>query len=408
MKQHAVETRGSFDARLPWKMLGWLLLAQISVALVGRGLAPLGPLIATDLQLSNAQVGLLPSFLFLGQMLVSIPSGILVDRVGSRRLLLGVCFLLSISYLMGALISSYVLLLVFVMIGGMAYGTMHPVTNRSILLWFPAKRGIAMGIKQMGITFGSALAAIAILPIGVATNWRFAMGISCLILLVNGIVAHRFYQEKGMEVKQTIDSKPVIANLIEAVRNKPLLMMSIIALILNGAQMSLNMYLLFYINNELLFGLAIAGTMFVLSEVGGSIGRIVWGTISDLFFKGSRFAVMLMIISIACIGNVTMSFLISDTPLWLLAIIVFTLGLAVSGFNGLWMNIATELTPKEQAGVASGITLTVGSIGVILIPPLFGFVIDMSGGFKLAWLFIAGLLLIASVLLLILRKARSF
>jgi MFS family permease len=387
-------------------------LAAISTSsgcISGKRVRPLGPLIADDLQLSNAQVGLLPSFLFLGQMFVSIPSGLLVDRIGTRKLLLWVCLLLGSSYFIGSLVSNFITLLIFIMIGGMAYGSMHPVTNRGILFWFPKKRGTAMGIKQMGITFGSALAAIAILPLAVATSWRLAMGVSCLLLIVSGIISYRFYQERKLEVKMgNGQNKSLMTDLLEVVKHRPLLLISIVAFILNGSQMSVNMYLLFFIKNELLFSLAIAGTMFVFSEVGGSVGRIVWGVISDTFFRGSRFAVMLLITFIACAGSAMMAFLSESTPVWLLLILVFTMGLAVSGFNGLWMNIATELTPKEQAGVASGVSLTIGSMGVILVPPLFGLTVDMSGSFELAWQFMAGLMVIASIVLLGLRKMRSF
>jgi ACS family hexuronate transporter-like MFS transporter len=78
------------------------------------------------------------------------------------------------------------------------------------------------------------------------------------------------------------------------------------------------MYLIFFIRDELLFSLAIAGTMFVIFEVGGSVGRIVWGTISDTSLKGSRFAVMMVIIIIACMGSAMMAFRSINTSIWLL------------------------------------------------------------------------------------------
>lgn len=74
-----------------WWMLGLLLAAQVGVALVGRSLGPLAPLTQDDLSLSKAQVGMLPAAMFLGQGLISLPAGFLVDRHGSRRLLLGLC-----------------------------------------------------------------------------------------------------------------------------------------------------------------------------------------------------------------------------------------------------------------------------------------------------------------------------
>ena len=37
------------------------------------------------------------------------------------------------------------------------------------------------------------------------------------------------------------------------------------------------------------------------------------------------------------------------------------------------MNIALELVPKEQTGLSSGFSITLGSMGVIVVPPSFGF-----------------------------------
>ena len=399
-----------FEPNLAWRMLGWLLLAQILVALVGRGIAPLSPFIAEDLGLTNAQVGLLPSALFAGQMLVSIPSGLLVDRMGTKKLLFIVCLMLGASYMVATLLESYVLILLCIVLGGMAYGTMHPVTNRGILYWFPQRRrGMAMGIKQMGITFGSALAAIVLLPIAIGSGWRIAMVGACLLLILAGALSYVNYKERSIQQKEGSESaKSLFVQVMDVAKNRSLVIISLVALIINGSQMSLNIYLLFYVGNELLFGLAIAGTMFVLSEVGGSVGRVVWGTISDTFFGGSRFAVMFILTIIGFGGSLSMTFLEPTTPVWLLGLLIFILGFAVSGFNGLWMNIATELTPPEKAGLASGFSLTIGSVGVIVFPPVFGMISDINHSFIASWMFMAGVMLLAALLLLVLRKMRKF
>jgi MFS transporter, ACS family, hexuronate transporter len=203
MYKEARLTDSRHNSRLGWQMLGLLLMAQILVALVGRGVAPLSPLIAEDLTLTNAQVGFLPSALFAGQMLVSIPSGLLVDKMGTKKLLFIVCLILGLSYSLAALFSSYFVILLFIVIGGMAYGTMHPVTNRGILFWFPQRqRGMAMGIKQMGITLGSALAAAALLPLAAIWGWRPALLAACLVLIGAGAFSYLNYKENPLQKKK--------------------------------------------------------------------------------------------------------------------------------------------------------------------------------------------------------------
>jgi len=261
----------------------------------------------------------------------------------------------------------------------------------------------------MGITFGSALAAIVLLPLAAVTGWRIAMVAACVALILAGAISYLKYTESPLkDINKVKDSDSIFIRVKNIAKTKPLVLISIIAFIINGSQMSLNVYLLFYIGNELLFGLAIAGTMFVLSEIGGSVGRIVWGTISDRFFDGSRFVVMFILTIIALGGSLSMILLEPTTPVWILAVLIFILGFAVSGFNGLWMNIATELTPPEKAGLASGFSLTIGSMGVMVLPPIFGWIADANGSFIASWVFMGSLMMVATGLLILLRRMRRF
>src|SRR5699024_7633231 len=155
---------------------GWLLATQVLVAFVGRSVSPLGAVIGEDLDLTKAQIGMLPAALFLGQAFVSIPAGFLVDRMGTRRMLLLVAVVLGGGFIAMTFTSLFAIVLVSIAIAGFGYGSGHPATNRGIILWFPIeKRGTAMGIKQMGVTFGSALAALLLLPVASAWGWRPAI-----------------------------------------------------------------------------------------------------------------------------------------------------------------------------------------------------------------------------------------
>ena len=91
----------------PWRMLTWLLIAQIMVAFVGRSLAPLGVLIGDDLTLTKAQIGMLPAALFLGQSLVAIPAGFMADRIGSKKLLFLLSLCLGLSFILMTVTSIY-------------------------------------------------------------------------------------------------------------------------------------------------------------------------------------------------------------------------------------------------------------------------------------------------------------
>ncbi|WP_079526234.1 MFS transporter [Halobacillus hunanensis] len=386
----------------PWKMLLWLLMAQIMVAFIGRSLGPLGVLIEEDLSLSKAQVGLLPSALFLGQALASIPAGFVTDRVGSRPLLLVLSLCLGTSFLVMTLQSAFWLVLLLVMIGGLGYGGMHPTTNRGIIYWFSQKqRGTAMGIKQMGITFGSALSAILLLPLAASYGWRPVVFIACLGLVVIGLIAFLLYRDPSQQAvkKEKPTFRSVYSSILSMVKNKALLLVSFSAMGVNGSQMCLNTYLVLFAYEQLGFSIVLAGMLLVVSEVGGSLGRVGWGVISDRLFDGKRLIILVFIACITLVASVVVAFIPAGTPFWLLVPIFLVFGFSVSGFNGIWMNLASELVPKEQAGLSSGFSITLGSIGVILIPPLFGVLVDQHQSYTLGWLLISGIMVVVLLIL---------
>ncbi|WP_088006093.1 MFS transporter [Indiicoccus explosivorum] len=387
----------------PWHMLGWLLAAQIMVAFVGRSLAPLGVLIEEDMSLTKAQIGLLPAALFLGQSATAIPAGFLVDRVGSKKLLFLLSLTLGLSFMFMTISNIYWLVLLLVVIGGVGYGTMHPTSNKGIIYWFPHKRGTAMGVKQMGVTFGSALSALLLLPIATVWGWRPALFGACVLLIIAGTVAYKFYQDAPHE--ENLDSKnkkptSFLRSALQMLKHKPLVLVSTAAMGLTGSQLILNTYLVLYAYEEIGISLVLSGILLVVSEVSGSFGRVAWGMISDNLFHGKRIIVLVIISVLSIVAAVGISLIPSGASFWIMVPITVLFGFCISGYNGIWMNAATELVPPEQAGIASGFTLTVGSWGVIVGPPLFGYIVDLTGTYTFSWLFLAGVLLVVIALLL--------
>jgi MFS transporter, ACS family, hexuronate transporter len=398
-----------------WKMLIWLLVVQILVAFVGRGLVPLGVLIGADLSLTKAQIGMLPAGLFLGQALASIPAGFLVDRLGSRKLLLVLSMCLGCGFIFSTFFIHFWSMLVFVVIGGVGYGAMHPVSNRGIIYWFTqTQRGTAMGIKQMGVTLGSALSAVILLPIGASYGWRTAVIGAAMLLILTGVLSFFQYRDSSTAPQGSNDQRlsDFFKSMWSMIRNRPLLLVSLSALGLNGAQMCLNTYLVLFAYEKMGISLFLSGLLLVISEACGSFGRVAWGMISDRIFNGERVVIVIVIVVISALSSSTLALLPEHTPFGFLVPIIAVFGFAVSGFNGIWMNLASELVPPEQAGISSGLSITIGSLGVIAAPPVFGFMVDLNGSYTSGWFFITGLLCIVFAILLVLlnvnkkRKAR--
>ncbi|WP_245920909.1 MFS transporter [Melghirimyces profundicolus] len=388
-----------------WRMLGILLGAQVAVAFLGRGLAPVGPLIEADLSITKAQVGMLPAALFLGQSLFNLPAGFLVDRYGTRWMLLILTLAAAAGFLLAAWAPYFGWLLFFVVVGGFAYGGMHPVTNRGIIYWFPHQsRGTAMGVKQTGITAGSGLAALILLPAAMAWGWREALSVSALATGAVGWAAYVFYRDsRAANRRREGGYRSFFRGVRLLASDRSLWKLSLSTVGLNMGNLVLSTYLVFFAHEHLGFSLYLSGLCLVISEAAGSAGRIAWGWVSDRLWNGRRVAV-LMIITVFTLGcSLTAALLPSEVPYVVFLLLVAVFGFCICGFNGIWMNAATESVPREQAGLASGFSVTIGSWGVVLGPPLFGWIVD-RGGYTPAWLVLAGIMAVVLLLLAGIRE----
>ncbi|QIZ69136.1 MFS transporter [Geobacillus subterraneus] len=390
------------NSPVAWRMLGWLLLVQTTVAFVGRSLAPLSPLLERDLHLSKAQVGMLMASLFLGQSLVSLPGGYWVDRLGSRFLLLVLTLCLGIGFAVAALLKSFGLVLVFIVIGGLGYGAMHTTSNRSIIYWFhPESRGIAMGLKQMGVTIGSSLAALLLLPIALEYGWRITLIFSCFILIIVGLITYWGYRDPfSNDTRVPMEFQSFLTLLWEVARNRQLLAVSLAALGLSSAQMCLTTYVVFFAHEQLGYNIYLAGLLLFVSEIGGSIGRVLWGMISDGLFGGKRLIVLILIALVTSVCSIITSLLPTDAPFEIVLPLIAVFGFSIAGFNGIWMNAATEAVPERWSGLASGFSICIGSWGVIIGPPIFGWIVDWSHNYTTAWLFLSLIMVVVIGLLL--------
>ena len=176
------------------------------------------------------------------------------------------------------------------------------------------------------------------------------------------------------------------------------MLVSLSAFGMSGSQMCLNTYIVLYAHEQLGISLFLAGVLLVISEVSGSFGRIAWGMISDYLFNSNRVIILIMICVLTAISSLLVA-LANNASFWMLVPIVIVFGFAIAGFNGIWMNLATEIVPREQSGISTGVSLTFGSTGVIIIPPLFGFMVDQTGNFAAGWFFLSGVMVFVFIVL---------
>jgi len=136
-------------------------------------LAPLLPLIRSDLGLTNTETASFAFISFLMYGALALPSGLISDRIGSLKVIrIGlVLFLVSIVgiYLSTGPLSLWISLLIL----GLGAGTYHPAGLSLVSRLYPKDMGKAMGFNGLLGNVGEASSPIIAAAVGVYIGWKY-------------------------------------------------------------------------------------------------------------------------------------------------------------------------------------------------------------------------------------------
>lgn len=193
------------------RMVALYLAAGASfAALSARGLTV--PLYAHDLGASRFEVGALFSVATLAAALLSLPSGILVDRFGTRALL-GLSFLLAaVSQLATAATTSVLPLFIWQVVGGLAGGMQQAALFSAVTESTPGSRlGRSMGwltfSMQAGFFLGPSIAGITLRWLDIRTD--IAVTTALLLFAIPGALAAsgtRQHTARGLSLRAPLQA----------------------------------------------------------------------------------------------------------------------------------------------------------------------------------------------------------
>ncbi|MDE3197347.1 MAG: MFS transporter, partial [Acidobacteriota bacterium] len=136
-------------------------------------IAVAGPRMQDTLHISPAGWGWVTSVFFLSYSLFEIPTGMLGDRIGARRVLTRIVVWWSAFTALTGAFSSYGVLLAVRLLFGIGEAGAYPNINVVIGRWFSAeRRGRAWGLVFGTSQLGGALSPLIVVPIQAHYGWR--------------------------------------------------------------------------------------------------------------------------------------------------------------------------------------------------------------------------------------------
>jgi ACS family hexuronate transporter-like MFS transporter len=193
-----------------WFILSILFFAQFTMSMGSYGYGPLAPFLREEFKVSLGQVGSLISIFYLSTTICSVPTGLLVDRIGARPMLITCLIIEGIPY--GAMVfaKDFLWIAVCTAISGVGYGIVNQVSTKSIMCWFERRmRGTAMGIKQAGVSIGGGVVALLLPAISISCGWRTAIVAISGSTLLMAAAAWFFFREAPDDQRWGESARPV-------------------------------------------------------------------------------------------------------------------------------------------------------------------------------------------------------
>lgn len=166
-----------------------LAATMVAATFFQFALGAFAPQIASDVELSIADVGLVTGTLFCLAVPVSLVAGRVVDRLGARRALAIVLGAASVAIVLLATAGSRAALLVAVVPASFAMAGCTPVTNRLAReASGPRTRNLLVAVAQTGVQLGALTTGLLVL-LGPRLGWRPLIASLVAVVVLAGFAA---------------------------------------------------------------------------------------------------------------------------------------------------------------------------------------------------------------------------
>jgi len=441
---------GAVQSRVRFSIVAMLFLVTIVNYADRATIAIAGPVMAKDLDLNAVQMGFIFSAFGWSYVIGQLPGGWLLDRFGSKNVYFAsITFWSLFTVLIGTLTGLAGATAVYALFGlrllvGFAEAPSFPANSRIVAAWFPAKeRGTASAIFNSAQYFATVLFAPIMGYITVTYGWPhvfyFMGGLGILIGLVwlkviytprthPRISAAEFdYIEQGgalvnmdswagAAVAATVADAPTPETLPLAGYLKQLLGNRMMIGIFLG-QFCINAITYFFITWFPVYlvqqrGMSIlnAGIVASIPAICGFVGGVLGGIWSDGLLRRGWSLTAARKTPIVAGMLMSMSMIICNyvDAQWLV-VAVMAVAFFGKGVGALGWAVIADTAPREIAGVSGGLFNMFGNISSITTPIVIGYIIQGTGSFDGALLFIAANALVAIVsYLVVVGEIRRF
>lgn len=433
----SIPTQGSSKpTRYRWVVLAIIFLGYVVCMADRSNVGAVLPYIKDEFHISNFAQGAISSFFFLGYAISQIPAALLMEKRGLRSIVSIAVLLFSIITFAMGFTTTAVALIVLRLLLGLAEGATPIGMTTAINNWFPRhEKGTATGVYIASTQVAPMIVPMIAVLIAEAAGWRAVFRWFALPGFILALVFYLFVRSYPHESRFANKAEVDYINTDRGGSKKAdfgdmgwidrlIRLRSIPALDTNRKVLtSWNIWgvtLGYFFMNNVLYGMITwiptylkeargyaaldMGLMSATPFIGGLIGALIGGWVSDRFFRSRRKPTM-MITAFATAVLMAVVLMLPNNSM-LLAICLFVTGFCLnigwSTFTSYAMNITTNGTyPFAISIINSG-----GNLGGFFAPMIVGALVDVTGSWNIAFSYFVAVLVIAFILMFSITEAR--
>lgn len=341
---------------------------------------PLFPLLGREFGLSTTRLGLLVTAIYVPTLLLQLPLGDVVDRVGAKRVLVSGLAVTATGITLAGFAWSYPALLACAFLSGIGQSVFHPADYALLdTATGPSGEGTAFGVHTFGGFAGFAAAPVAVGGVGVWLGWGAALVAAGLIgfayaavfhvtvapIHVRAVAADEAAEPAGASIRETF------RGLVGFARRFDLLLVSSFYLLSMMAVVGLQSFTTVLAVDTFGFGESAANTLLSVHLGATAVGVIAGGPLADRLPFREIIAAMFLSAALGVWALVALGPSQLAVGL-LLSLVGLLIGLALPSRDKLGNAVADAGT----AGKSFGLYFTGLSVGAVVSPVLLGAVID--------------------------------
>ncbi len=369
---------------------GWLLVASVYLlAVFHRSSLGVAGLLAerrfgiTPAQLSGfvlLQIGVYAA--------LQIPTGVLVDRYGPRRLLAVAAALMGVGQLLFAVVPSYPLaLLARALLGAGDALTFISVLRFAARRFGPQRYPLVVALTAMMGMLGNLLATLPLTVLLDRAGWSNSYGSAAVLSLVAGVVVWLLVDDRVPLPDRMGGSAQVregVANVTRRVRSVWALPGTRLGFWVHFACMATAtpfavLWGVPYLEGAGGFGAAGAGTVLMAAVIGCAIAGPLYGAVIGRH-PISRVPIVLSLCMVTIVGWVVVALGLGDHPAAAVVAPLFVLTLLGGPASMAAFALARDYNHPDILGTASGVVNVGGFVATVVVAVGFGWVLDLQGG----------------------------